>query len=382
MFKYLCLVLIIFQISIFAEETTNKVPEYNFIYEKEISFNLEETNNINEISIMIERRGLPLVNRLVRFISSDPEIFNFETETINTNNGFEKAETTYTNIFVVPTDENGIASANVNLNKAGKAVVIMHILYVGSTGNTNISYEEFANVNVKNTPSIPSIIFNSKDENLNAKTSIFLELTLYPALFLISIALIFISYFRHIYYEYRASKSKIIMYSFFGFSTVQKKFVYLIMVIFIELILIGVSLIISSYVLPITFLSFFIAGFIVKNKKLYSIGFFILASISMIDLYLKVFLNYFAIESIIQSSFMTNPFLVFFIFLLLTALSGGIYIPSSILILYKTVFNLGNTGLIIALIGIFISSLLYIIKVKKDIPFLYELDLLKIRDNY
>ena len=72
----------------------------------------------------------------------------------------------------------------------------------------------------------------------------------------------------------------------------------------------------------------------------------------------------------------------FFIFLLLTALSGGLYIPSSILILYKTVFNLGNTGLIIALIGIFISSLLYIIKVKKDIPFLYELDLLKIRDNY
>ena len=110
MFKYLSLVLIIFQISIFAEETTNKVPEYNFIYEKEISFNLEETNNINEISIMIERRGLPLVNRLVRFISSDPEIFNFETETINTNNGFEEAETTYTNIFVVPTDENGIAT--------------------------------------------------------------------------------------------------------------------------------------------------------------------------------------------------------------------------------------------------------------------------------
>ncbi|MEI0580379.1 hypothetical protein [Brachyspira pilosicoli] len=382
MFKYLCVVLIIFQISIFAEETTNKVPEYNFIYEKEFSFNLEETNNINEISIMIERRGLPLVNRLVRFISTDPEIFNFETEIINTNNGFEETEIVSTNIFVAPTDENGIASANINLNKIGKAVVIMHILYVGSTGNTNISYEEFANINIKNTPSIPSIIFNNQDDNLNVNTSIFLELTLYPALFLISIALIFISYFRHIYYEYRASKSKIIMYSFFGFSTVQKKFLYLMIVIFIELILIGISLIISSYVLPITFLSFFIAGFIVKNKKLYSIGFFILASISMIDLYLKVFLNYFAIESIIQASLMTNPFLVFFIFLLLTALSGGIYIPSSILILYKTVFNLGNTGLIIALVGIFISSLLYILKVKKDIPFLYELDLLKIRDNY
>ena len=382
MFKYLCAVLIIFQISIFAEETTNKVPEYNFIYEKEFSFNLEETNNINEISIMIERRGLPLVNRLVRFISTDPEIFNFETEIINTNNGFEETEIVSTNIFVAPTDENGIASANINLNKIGKAVVIMHILYVGSTGNTNISYEEFANINIKNTPSIPSIIFNNQDDNLNVNTSIFLELTLYPALFLISIALIFISYFRHIYYEYRASKSKIIMYSFFGFSTVQKKFLYLMIVIFIELILIGISLIISSYVLPITLLSFFIAGFIVKNKKLYSIGFFILASISMIDLYLKVFLNYFAIESIIQASLMTNPFLVFFIFLLLTALSGGIYIPSSILILYKTVFNLGNTGLIIALVGIFISSLLYILKVKKDIPFLYELDLLKIRDNY
>ncbi|MBW5409366.1 hypothetical protein E6A50_03145, partial [Brachyspira hampsonii] len=61
----------------------------------------------------------------------------------------------------------------------------------------------------------------------------------------------------------------------------------------------------------------------------------------------------------------------------------GIYIPICILILYQTVFVMSNLSLVAALIGIFISSILYIVIVKKDIPFLflYRLNLLKIKDN-
>ncbi|ELV07101.1 hypothetical protein [Brachyspira hampsonii] len=72
-----------------------------------------------------------------------------------------------------------------------------------------------------------------------------------------------------------------------------------------------------------------------------------------------------------------------FSFLILTALAGGIYIPICILILYQTVFVMSNLSLVAALIGIFISSILYIVIVKKDIPFLflYRLNLLKIKDN-
>ena len=254
MFKYLILFIIALQISLYCEESSNKSPEYMFIYEKENTFNLSETNNSNEISIMIERRGLPLVNRLVRFVSLDTEIFDFETEIVNTNNGFEETQKVYTNVFITPTDENGIATAKINLNKSGKAVVLMHILYVGSTGNTNISYEEFANINIKPNSSIPSVIFNNTSNKINVNTSIFLELTLYPALFLISIALIFINYFKRIYVEYRKTKTKIIIYSFFGFSSVQKKFIYLIIVVLVELILIGASIMMSNYVFPIIFI--------------------------------------------------------------------------------------------------------------------------------
>ena len=78
---------------------------------------------------------------------------------------------------------------------------------------------------------------------------------------------------------------------------------------------------------------------------------------------------------------MGNPVFVFFFFLIFTALAGGIYIPICVLILYQTVFVMSNVSLVTALIGIFVSSIFYIVKVKKDIPFLYRLNLLKIKDN-
>ncbi|ELV06542.1 hypothetical protein [Brachyspira hampsonii] len=170
MLKYFIIFLAILNIVYAQNNTTNKDPEYKFTYEKENNFIIynetnesDETNTQNEISIMLERRGFPLVNRLVRFTSLNPDMFDFEIDEdqkeeillkeidenadaqLNTN----EAVNMYTNIYVVPTDENGIAKAKLNLKNPGNGIVLMHILYVGSTGNTNISYEEYAYVNIK-----------------------------------------------------------------------------------------------------------------------------------------------------------------------------------------------------------------------------------------
>lgn len=370
----------IFASFLYSQESSNKSPEYIFTYDKENDFNIADTNAINEISIMIERRGFPLVNRLVRFTSLNPDIFQFETENIDNIKELELSENkNYTNIFVIPTDEDGIARAKLNLIKSGKAIVLMHILYVGSTGNTNISYEEFAYINVKDN-FFQSKILNLDDENLNKKSSVIIIATLFPALFLISIALIFISYFRHIYYEYRNIKSKIVIYTFFGFSSIKKHFIPMMLIIFLELLIIGGLIITSNYIFSIILLALFIAGFTAKREKMYSIGFFILACIFIIHLYLNAFINYFGMDFILRNNIMSAPIFTLILFFIITSLTGGIYIPVSILTLYKTAFGLSDFAFILALIGIFLSSAFYIVKVKKDIPFLYELDLIKIKD--
>lgn len=382
--KYLLIIIImqIFASILFSQESSNKSPEYIFTYDKENNFNIADTNAINEISIMIERRGFPLVNRLVRFTSLNPDIFQFEIEKIDNIKELEFSENedkSYTNIFVVPTDEDGIARAKLNLIKSGNAIVLMHILYVGSTGNTNISYEEFAYINIKDN-FFQSKILNVEDESLNKKSSVIIIATLFPALFLISIALIFISYFRRIYFEYRNIKSKIVIYTFFGFSSIKKQFLPMLILIFLELSIIGTSIIISDYIFSIILLALFIAGFTVKREKMYSIGFFILSCIFITHLYLQISINYLEMDFILQNNIISSPIFTLILFFIITSLTGGIYIPVSILTLYKVSFNLSDLSFILALVGIFLSSVFYIVKVKKDIPFLYELDLIKIKD--
>ena len=381
--KYLLLITItqIFASLLYAQESSNKSPEYIFTYNKENDFNIADTNAVNEVSIMIERRGFPLVNRLVRFTSLNPDIFQFETENIDNinENEFEEENKNYTNVFVIPTDEDGIATAKLNLFKSGNGIVLMHILYVGSTGNTNISYEEFAYINIKDN-SFQSKLLNLEDENLNPKSSILIVATLFPILFLISIALIFISYFRHIYYEYRNIKSKIVIYTFFGFSSIKKQFAPMLLLIFLELSIIGFVITIDNYIFSIILLVLFIAGFTVKREKMYSIGFFILACIFIIYIYLNSFINYLEIDFVSKNNIIENPAFVLILFFIITSLVGGIYIPVSILALYKVTFALSDFTFILALVGIFLSSAFYIVKVKKNIPFLYELDLIKIRD--
>ena len=390
MLKYFIIFIALLNV-IYAQESTNqtKTSEYTFTYEKENNFNISDTNALNEVSIMIERRGLPLVNRLVRFTSLKPDVFTFENAVeneISLKEMDEEEENTnevnmYTNVYIVPTDENGVAKAKLHLNGTGEGVVLMHILYVGSTGNTNISYEEFAYVNIyDDNDSFSYKILNGDGKSINVKGSMIMTLTLFPALFLVAIALILISYFKHIYDEYRTAKSKIIMYTFFGFSAIKKNFKLMMIIILIELIIVASFMFLDSYIFSVLLIAFFIAGFIVKREKIYSIAFFILSCISMIYLYLQTFMNYLGLECLFNSSIMGNPVFIFLLFIILTALAGGIYIPLSILVLYKTIFNISDLSLIMALIGIFIASVLYIVKVKKDIPFLYSLNLLKIKD--
>ena len=402
MLKYFIIFLFAILNVIYAQENTNKTSEYTFTYEKENTFNISDTNSSNEVSIMVERRGLPLVNRLVRFTSLKPDLFDFELpnaipnneevllkdieeddeekntpeETVNTNT------IAYTNVYVVPTDENGVAKAKLNLKDKGEGVVLMHILYVGSTGNTNISYEEYSYVNIindeKNT--ISAKLINGDTANLNINSSIIITLTLFPALFLVSIALIFISYFRHIYSEYRTAKSKIVMYTFFGFNSIKKNFRLMLFIIFMELIIVASFIFLDSYIFSVLLIAFFITGFLVKREKMYAIAFFILACISMIYLYLDTFTKHIGLEYIINNHLIENPIFIFFLFMILTSLAGGIYIPICVLVLYKTAFIISDLSIILALVGIFIASIFYIVKVKKGIPFLYSLNLLKIKD--
>lgn len=406
MLKYFIIFIAILN-TIYAQNTTNKDPEYKFTYEKENNFIIDDETNensdssntqTNEVSIMLERRGFPLVNRLVRFTSLNPDMFDFEidenqmeetllkemeenddnNEEVNTN-----SLNKYTNVYIVPTDENGIAKAKLNLKNSGSGVVLMHILYVGSTGNTNISYEEYAYVNIekKDENKLTSKLLIGDGENVNIKSSILITLTLFPSLFLVSIALIFISYFKHIYYEYRNTKSKIVIYTFFGFESIKKNFALMQFIILTELIISACFLLLDSYIFSVILIAFFLAGFLVKREKIYAIAFFILACISMIYLYLETFTNHVGIECVFNNPIMGNPVFVFFLFMILTSLAGGIYIPICILVLYQTVFVMTDISLITALIGIFASSILYIVKVKKNIPFLYRLNLLKIKDN-
>ena len=403
MHRYFIIFLFLVFNIVYTQENTNKTSEYTFIYEKENTFNISDTNSSNEVSIMIERRGLPLVNRLVRFTSLNPDVFDFEIPNDANNNeevllkdleddnnlentdSNEETNTSITNtsdIYIVPTDENGTAKVKLNLKDQGSGVVLMHILYVGSTGNTNISYEEYAYVNVveDKTGSISSKLINGDIENLNAKSSIIMTVTLFPSLFLVSIALILISYFRHIYDEYRNAKSKIVMYTFFGFSSIKKNFRLMIFIILAELIIVGCFMFLDSYIFSVILIAFFIAGFLVKREKMYAIAFFILSCISMIYLYLETFTIHMSIEYILNNNIMQNPVFIFFLFFFITALSGGIYIPICLLVLYKIAFITNDLSLAIALISILISSILYIVKVKKNIPFLYSINLLKIKD--
>ena len=408
MLKYFIIFLAILNTIYAQNNTTNKDPEYKFTYEKENNYIIynessnetneaNETNTQNEISIMLERRGFPLVNRLVRFTSLHPDMFDFEIDDnqkeeillkeIDENEGTElntnESNNIYTNVYVVPTDENGVAKAKLNLKKPGNGVVLMHILYVGSTGNTNISYEEYAYVNIeeKKEKKISSRLLIGDSDDVNIKSSVLITSTLFPSLFLVSIALIFISYFKHVYEEYRNSKSKIIIYTFFGFASIKKNFALMIFIIFTELLIVASFLLLDSYIFSVILIAFFITGFLMKREKIYAIAFFILACISTIYLYLETFATHMGTEYIFDNAVMGNPIFVFFLFLILTALAGGIYIPICILILYQTVFVMSNLSLVTALVGIFTSSILYIVKVKKDIPFLYRLNLLKIKDN-
>lgn len=394
MLKYFIIFTAMLNILHAQSNISSKEPEYKFTYEKENNFIIDEdnTNSSNEIYIMLERRGFPLVNRLVRFISLNPDIFDFIIEDeqkkeilLKDTDNYElisENKALYTNIYIIPTDEKGTAKAKLNLKNEGKGIVLMHILYVGSSGNTNISYEEYAYINsYKKNSSIPQKLLIGKAGNINVKGSILITSTLFPFLFLTSIALIFISYFRHIYDEYRYAKSKIVIYTFFGFSSIKKNFYLMIFIIFIELIIVAGFLFLDSYIFSVILIGFFIAGFFVKREKIYSIAFFILACISMIYLYLETFTKYIGIECIFNNALMGNPVFVFLLFMIITALTGGIYIPICTLILYQTVFIVSDLSLMLSIAGIFISSIFYIIKVKKEIPFIYELNLLKIKDN-
>jgi hypothetical protein len=162
--------------------------DYTYKFNKVQNLSLEDTND-NTLRFMIQRENYPLVNRLVKFISLTPEYFAFEGNT---------------NTVVVTTDENGVASVPVIASNTGKGIVAIHMLYVGSTGSTNISYEAFTDVIV------------NKDKDITT-TNFFPHLVFVYALFA-PIIIILIGYYKRIKKSYLP---KLIMKVLFGFSAIR-----------------------------------------------------------------------------------------------------------------------------------------------------------------
>lgn len=359
---YIAILFIIAQFSLYSQNTNQTVTEYNYIFNKENTFNLETTNN-TEISFMIERRGLPLVNRLVRFISLTPDLFTFE-------NGLDE--------LIIATDEEGVASATMNLVSSGRGIIAIHMLYVGSTGATNISHEEFSTVNIN-----PKSYFK-EDANgtIDVKISAVISIVIVPYLFLATITMLLVSYFKSIYKECHLVKSNVLMATLFGFSSIKKRFDLMIIFVVIELLSAGYFIISTSYLVPIVFIALSLSSFSMKRNRAYAIGFFLFASVSMTYITLHHLINYFGIIITPKITFSTNFIFMFFIFLFITAFLSSSYIPIAFLTLYSIILPVNHVSIIAALLGILLASILYIVKVKysNNIPIFYVINLLKIED--
>lgn len=321
--------------------------DYTYKFNKVQNINLENTND-NTLRFMIQRENYPLVNRLVKFISLTPEYFTFEGNT---------------NTVVVSTDENGVASIPVIANDAGRGIVAIHMLYVGSTGNTNISYETFVDVIV----------------NKDMATNFLPSLVFIYALFA-PIIIILIGYYKRIKKSYLP---KLIMKVLFGFSAIRKDFILMQVISLAAILIVVLELFVGLYYVPLIFTALSVITFSMKNSRAYSIIFLLFSILSgfIIAYNIIIKLNPIDISTIENTRLVSNFIFVFFLFLITTAFLSSLYIPISLFILYKYTFMLPTISILAGLLGIFIASICYIVQYKyrkKTLPIFYIINILRI----
>lgn len=333
--------------------TTTTIGEYS--YTLITNQNVSSKNQDEQISFMIERQEFPLVNRLVKFISFTPDIITLGNDT---------------STFVIPTDENGIANANIQIKKEGRGVVGVHVLYVGTTGNTNITYDTFVTLNVKKNTTlgnagnmIPNLVF--------------------VYIFIAPILILLLGYYKRLSKEINNSEQNIIISVLFGFSNIKNKFVLMGIVSFSILSVLAFTIFSNSILIPLALTLLSLSALSLKRSRIIAIIFLLLSLLNITPIIFDVIVFYSGITVGSAGSFLSNFIFVFFLFLAITAFLSGIYIPSLLLLIYSQIFALNTAGVVAGLIAIFLSSVLYVIQykyIKKTLPLFYIINMLKIGD--
>jgi len=336
--------------------TTTSVGEYSYT----LITNQNVSSDENEqLSFMIERQEFPLVNRLVRFINFTPDIITFDNNT---------------NIFVIATDENGTANANIQVKKKGRGVVGIHVLYVGTTGNTNITYDTFTTLNAEEGTTFEHAIGDAGSIIPNL---------VFVFIFITPILILLLGYYKRLYKEIPNSEQNIIISVLLGFSNIKNRFVLMVIVSLSILSILALTIFSNSILIPLALTLLSLSGLSLRRSRIMAINFLLLSLLNITSIIFKGIIFYSGIETSASSTFLSNFVFIFFLFLVITAFLSGIYIPSFILLIYSQIFALNTTGVVTGLIAIFLSSVLYIVQykyIKKTLPLFYIINMLKIGD--
>ena len=360
------------QFSLYAQNQT----EYTYIFEKEknivITNNATKKNNTNDsiptdiLEMTILRRDIPLVNRLVRFVSATPDIFIFEND-----------ETS----FMEATDKNGTITAPIEIKNAGRGIAIVHLLYVGANVSiTNITHEEYITLNVDTKGD--KGFANIDDMNFTTGDAFSIYHLFPPYLFLNVISLFIIGYFKRLKEgsEYPPI-AKFMIATLFGFSSIKKNCLLMIPFFVVEIILFYLIVFTTNPLIPTFFLLFAMASYFVPKDRAYSVSFMLFAIISIVHYISLLQVPYMSLLSTSGKMFFVSEwyFLIPF-FILMTAFLSNVYIPLVLLSFMQILFSLSVSSVSFAIIGITIGFILFILKRIFNIkmPIFYKLNILKV----
>ncbi len=361
--------------ALFSQEPQPLQTEYTYVFEKEKNIvveNFDEKEDGHMLSedslkMSILRRDMPLVNRVVRFVSTTPDIFSFE-------GGATSLE--------VRTDENGDVVAPIRINGVGRGIAVIHLLRITSTA-TNITHEEYVTLNVgsgdaDSMMSIENFNFAASGENF--------AYYLFPThLFLAVIMFFVIGYFRRL--KTGKEYNNIEMYmiaTLLGFSSVKnkEKYSYLMVVFFvIEVSLFYLIILTLNPMVSVFLLLFALVSSTIPKDRAYAV-FFTLFAMMSVHYYISVFQAHFTTSLLTSDkfAFMNKWYVLMPFFFVLTAFLSNIYIPLVILSSIQVFFALDIINVHLSVLAVGLAFALFIIKTMLNInvALFYKLNILKV----
>lgn len=359
--------------TLFAQEPQPLQTEYTYVFEKEKNIVIEHSDEdgqaltTDKLEMNITRREMPLVNRVVRFVSTTPDIFSFE-------NGATSLE--------VRTDENGNVAAPISINGVGRGIAVIHLLRITSTA-TNITHEEYITLNVGSgdTDSMRAM----GDFNLVMGDQNFAYYLFPTYLFLAVILFFVIGYFRRL--KTGKEYNNIEMYmiaTLLGFSSVKDKERYSYLMIVFFAFSVGIFYLIIFAVNPMVsvfLLLFALVSSTIPKDRAYAV-FFTLFAMMSVHYYISIFQAPFtsALFTSEKFAFVNRWYFVIPFFFVLTAFLSNIYIPLVILSSVQIFFALDIINVHLSIMAIGLAFAIFIIKTIFNIriPVFYKLNILKV----